>query len=249
MRRILRPGRLGLIRSIHDVLFLAEIEERKITMHARLFQTVILVLSVLLICPMSVSAEDLKMIQLLKPQIEGGRPLMQVLNDRKSTRDFSKEVLTIRVLSDMLWAAFGVNRPETGQRTAPSASNRQEIEIYVSTAEGLYLYDAKDHALQPVLAGDLRSKTGVQPFVGSAPVNLVYVADFSRMTDATDEDKVFYSAADTGFISQNVYLYCASEGLATVVRGLVNRPALARAMKLRSEQKIMLAQSVGYPKK
>lgn len=218
-------------------------------MHIRFVHFIILVLCVLLVCPAFASAADLKPIQLLKPQIDGGRPLMQVLADRKTTRDFSPEALPLRVLSDLLWAAFGINRPETGQRTAPSANNRQEIDIYVATAQGLYLYDAKAHALQPVLAEDLRAKTGVQPFVGKAPVNLVYVADFSRTNEPTDEDKAFYAAANTGFIAQNVYLYCASEGLATVVRGLVNKTALARAMKLKPEQKVTLAQTVGYPKK
>jgi nitroreductase len=155
----------------------------------------------------------------------------------------------MEVLSNMLWAAFGVNRPDSGKRTAPSARNWQEIDIYVATADGLYVYDAKAHMSKRVLAEDIRAMTGRQTYVGEAPVNLIYVADLSRMGGATDADKVFYSAADTGFISQNVYLYCASEGLATVVRGLIDRPALAKAMKLRSDQKVILAQSVGYPKK
>ena len=149
----------------------------------------------------------------------------------------------------MLWAAFGVNRADAGKRTAPSARNWQEIDIYVATADGLYLYDAKGHMLKRVLAEDIRAMTGRQTYVREAPVNLIYVADFSRISSATDADKAFYSAADTGFISQNVYLYCASEGLATVVRGLIDRPALATAMRLRSDQKVILAQSVGYPKK
>lgn len=208
-----------------------------------------LVMTVLLICPALASAQELKPIQLLKPQVDGGRPLMQVLQDRSSSREFSAEKLPLQVLSDMLWAAFGVNRPDSGKRTAPSASNRQEIDIYAATADGLYLYDAKGHTLEPVLAEDIRAATGLQPFVEEAPVNLVYVADFSKMGEMTAEDKVFYSATNTGFIGQNVYLYCASEGLATVVRGLVDRPALAKVMKLRPDQKVVLAQSVGYPKK
>jgi SagB-type dehydrogenase family enzyme len=174
---------------------------------------------------------------------------MEVLKDRKSSRAFSAEKLPGQMLSNMLWAAFGVNRPDSGKRTAPSARNWQEIDIYVATADGLYLYDARGHMLRQVLAGDIRAMTGRQTFVGEVPVNLIYVADFSRMGGAADEDKVLYSAAGTGFIGQNVYLYCASEGLATVVRGLVDRPALAKAMKLRSDQKVILAQSVGYPKK
>ena len=208
-----------------------------------------LVVIALLIGPTLTAAEGLKPIKLLKPQTEGGRPLMQVLQARSSSRSFSAEQLPPQVLSNLLWTACGINRPDSGKRTAPSARNWQEIDIYVATADGLYLYDAPAHALKPVLAKDIRAATGSQPFVGEVPVNLIYVADFSRMGMATDDQKVFYSAAATGFISQNVYLYCASEGLATVVRGLVNRPALAKAMNLRSDQQITLAQSVGYPKK
>jgi SagB-type dehydrogenase family enzyme len=203
----------------------------------------------LFICSTLTFAEEIKSIQLLKPQIDGGRPLMQVLKDRRSSREFSSEKLPIQVLSNLLWAAFGVNRPDLGKRTAPSAVNWQEIDIYVATADGLYLYDAKAHMLNPVLSEDIRALTGRQPFVKEAPLNLVYVADFSRMGKATNEDKEFYSAADTGFIAQNVYLYCASEGLATIVRALIDRPALGKVMKLRPDQKITLAQSVGYPKK
>ncbi|MFQ5867889.1 MAG: nitroreductase family protein [bacterium] len=180
--------------------------------------------------------------------MDGGRPLMQVLKDRRSMRAFSTEKLPMQVLSNMLWAACGVNRPNSGKRTAPSAMNMQEIDIYVATADGLYLFDAKAHMLKPVLAEDIRAMTGTQSFVQEAPVNLIYVADLSRMRLLSDS-KDFYSAANTGFISQNVYLYCASEGLATVVRGLVDRPALAKVMKLRRDQKVILVQSVGYPKK
>jgi len=208
-----------------------------------------LVLTFLLMSASLTSAQDLASIRLLEPQLEGGRPLMQVLKDRQSSRAFSTEKLPIQVLSNMLWAAFGVNRADAGKRTAPSARNWQEIDIYVATADGLYLYDAKGHMLKRVLAEDIRAMTGRQTYVREAPVNLIYVADFSRISSATDADKAFYSAADTGFISQNVYLYCASEGLATVVRGLIDRPALATAMRLRSDQKVILAQSVGYPKK
>jgi len=149
----------------------------------------------------------------------------------------------------LLWAALGVNRADSGKRTAPSASNRMEIDLYVAMADGLYLYNAKAHSLDPVLAGDIRAETGRQPFVREAPLNLVYVADSAKMGKSTEEDKVLYSAADTGFIAQNVYLFCASEGLATVVRGMVDRPSLAKAMKLRPDQRIILSQTVGYPKK
>jgi len=201
------------------------------------------------ICPIFSFAEELKPIQLLKPQLDGGRPLMQVLNDRKSSREFSPEKLPIQVLSNLLWAASGINRPDSGRRTAPSAVNWQEIDIYVAAADGLYLYEVEAHSLKPVLAEDIRAMTGRQAFVKEAPVNLIYVADFSKMGKATNEDKDFFSAADTGFVAQNVYLYCASEGLATVVRAHIDKPALAKVMGLRPDQKITLSQTVGYPKK
>jgi len=220
-------------------------------MKTKMLPAAILVLTVLLICPALTSEQSagLKPIQLLQPQMDGGRPLMQVLKDRKTSRAFSSEKLPMQVLSNMLWAAWGVNRPESGKRTAPSAMNWQEIDVYVALADGLYLYDAKANILKPILAEDIRAATGGQSFVKDAPVNLIYVSDFSKMGNAPDDRKAFYSATDTGFISQNVYLYCASEGLATVVRGYVDRPALAKVMKLRPDQKVILAQTVGYPKK
>ena len=218
-------------------------------MNTRLFRATLFVLIMVLICPALVFAQDLKPIKLLAPQTSGGRPLMQVLKDRKSSREFSSKELPLQVLSNMLWAASGVNRTDSGKRTAPSAVNWQEVDVYVATAHGLYLYDAKAHTLQPVLSEDIRPMTGLQSFVQEVPINLIYVADHARMGNVTPEEKVFYSAADTGFISQNVYLYCASEGLATVVRGLIDRPSLEKAMRLRSDQKVILAQSVGYPKK
>jgi DNA uptake protein ComE-like DNA-binding protein len=200
-----------------------------------------------LIIAVSLPAEELKPIQLPAPQLDKGKLLMQALMERKSSRSFSVKKLPIRVLSNMLWAACGINRPESGHRTSPSAMNWQEIDVYVATSEGLFLYVVKEHSLRPVLSKDIRSLTGKQPFVSEAPVDLIYVADYSKMGGANTEERIFYSAADTGFISENVYLYCASEGLATVVRGLIDREALADAMKLRINQKIILAQSVGYP--
>jgi SagB-type dehydrogenase family enzyme len=202
-----------------------------------------------LLCLGAATADPLKPVSLSAPQTTGGRPLMQVLRDRSTSRSFSAEKLPPQVLSNLLWAAFGINRPESGHRTAPSAMDHQEIDIYVAMAEGLYVYEAKTHVLQPVLAGDIRAMTGRQPFVADAPVNLVYVADLGRMGKASKEEQGLYSAADTGFISENVYLFCASEGLATVVRGSIDREALAKAMRLRPDQKIILAQTIGYPKK
>src|SRR4030042_985121 len=193
-------------------------------------------------------AEAQKPIELLKPQIGSGNPLMQLLWKRISSREFSPEPLPVEVLSNMLWAAFGINRPD-GKRTAPTARNRQEIDIYVATAKGLYLYDAKKNLLNPILAEDIRGMTGRQPFVKEAAVNLIYVVDYSKIGTVTNEEKDLYSAAATGFISQNVYLYCTAEGLATVVRALIATSDLAGVMKLRPDQKVILAQSVGAPKK
>ena len=203
----------------------------------------------LLLCGAVAAEQQLTSQQLPAPQTDSGRPLMQVLKERSTSRSFSARKLPLQVLSNLLWAAFGVNRPESGHRTAPSAKDRQEIDIYVAMAEGLYVYEAKTHVLQPVLAVDIRAMTGRQSFVADAPVNLVYVADLGRMGKVSKEEQDLYSAADTGFISENVYLFCASEGLATVVRGSIDRETLAKAMRLRPDQKIILAQTVGYPKK
>ena len=212
---------------------------------SRLFTILILVLALCL--PLAAQTGELQAIRLAKPQMDGGKPLMQVLHDRKSTRSFSGQKLPEQVLSNLIWASFGINRAD-GRRTAPSASNRQEVDIYVIMPEGIYLYDAKEHVLNPVAAGDFRAQAGTQDWVKEAPVNLVYVADTAKMGKGTDEQKALTYGADTGFISQNAYLYCASEGLATVVRASVDREALAKTLKLRPEQKIVLAQTVGYPK-
>jgi nitroreductase len=218
-------------------------------MRKRLGQVAFLIVTIMFIFPIGPSAQELKPIQLLKPQLDGGRPLMQVLKDRKTSRAFSAEKIPMQMLSNLLWAAVGVNRPDSGRRTAPTALNWQEIDLYVATVDGVFLYDAKEHRLQPVLAGDLRALTGRQAYVQEAAVNFVYVADYSKMGQATNEQKEFYAGADTGFISQNVYLFCASEGLATGVRALIDRPTLAKEMKLRPDQRITLAQSVGYSSK
>lgn len=207
-----------------------------------------LVLVGVLVSSIATFAQELISIELPKPSMEGGRPLMEVLRDRQTQREFSSAELPIEVLSEILWAAFGVNRPESGKRTAPSAMNMQEISIYVALKRGLYVYDARKHTLEPVLEADVRGNTGSQPFVKEAPVNLVYVADYGKLGRMPEDMRDFYSACDTGFISQNVYLYCASEGLATVVRGLVDRETLAKAMKLDDDKKIILAQTIGYPK-
>jgi SagB-type dehydrogenase family enzyme len=216
-------------------------------MFKKSFLTSVVVLVIVSFITVSWAAELLPL-KLPPPNLNSGKSLMQSLQARKSSRDFSTKKLPVEVLSNLLWAAYGINRPESGRRTAPSAVNWQEVDVYVAMADGLYLYNAKEHVLKPVIKQDIRELTGKQTFVKDAPVNLIYVADYSRMGGGNAEERNSYSAADTAFIAQNVYLYCASEGLATVVRGSIDRDALAKAMQLRDNQKIVLSQTVGYPK-
>jgi nitroreductase len=152
------------------------------------------------------------------------------------------------MLSDLLWAAFGINGPE-GNRTAPSARNWQEIDIYVALGHSTYLFNPHGCRLETVLDEDIRAMTGTQDFVATAPVNLVYVADLTRMDGEDRSEHRFYSGIDAGLIAQNVYLFCASEGLETVVRGLVDRRALAQRLRLAPRQCVIAAQSVGYPQR
>ena len=212
----------------------------------RKFQT--LVLSVFIIGSAIGFAQEPKPIQLPPPQTEIGKPLMQALKLRHTSRSFDSKPLPLQELSNLLWAANGINRPDSGKRTAPTAVNWQEIDVYVALPDALYLYEARTHSLTPVVAKDLREATGRQDFVKDAPLNLVYVVDSTRMKTASEDDKKLYSGTDVGFVAQNVYLYCASQGLAVVVRGSIDRPSLAQAMKLRPEQSVILAQTVGYPK-
>ncbi len=194
------------------------------------------------------AAQEPQPVALPSPQVEGGKPLMEALKQRKTTREFTAEKLSPQVLSNLLWAAWGINRDD-GRRTAPSASNRQEIEVYVVTADGTYVYDAKGNVLKPVVSGDIRRATGTQDFVSEAPLNLVYVARWSRTGGGDENGKTAMSHADTGFIAQNVYLFCASEGLGSVVRASLNRAELGKALHLEPDQHITLAQTVGYPRK
>jgi len=206
--------------------------------------------AILSMAPSITLAEEPKTIQLLTPQPGGGSPLMHLLWKRKSSREFSSKPLPIEVLSNLLWAGFGINRPD-GKRTAPYARasmknpNEQDMDIYVILPDGLYLYDPKANQLKLVVAEDLRGLAGTQPYVKEAPVNLIYVSDYAKMKDnIPNEQRTAFSFAHAAFISQNVYLYCASEGLATVVRAWIDRPALSKAMQLRPDQKIILGQPV-----
>lgn len=173
--------------------------------------------------------------------------LAECLNGRRSSRAFGSEALSGAQLSALLWAAFGINRPHSGGRTAPSAHDWQEIALYAVMADGSFRYDPQGHALTRVADGDLRHATGTQAFVASAPLNLVYVADFARMVDARADDRPFLAGADAGCIAQNVYLYCAGAGLCTVVRALIDRARLADLLGLGRTQRVALAQTVGHP--
>jgi len=194
-------------------------------------------------------AQELKPIQLPLPQMEIGKPLMQVLSNRHSTRSFDSKQLPLLELSNILWAAYGINRPESGHRTVPSAMNWQEYDVYVALKEGIYIYNAKSNGLDPVESGDLREFTGKQDFVKDAPVNLIYVADYSKISKSgkLTEDQKTFSLIDAGFIAQNVYLYCASQDLSVVARGMFDSIKLTEILKLKPEQKVILTQTVGYP--
>ncbi|MBP7866458.1 MAG: SagB/ThcOx family dehydrogenase [Acidobacteria bacterium] len=190
--------------------------------------------------------------KLPRPQV-ASKPVLKILEMRRSQREFSPEPLPDGVLAELLWAATGVNRPDTGKRTNPTAMNCQEIDVYVALAKGVYRYDHKAGDLVLVVAEDLRERTGGQPFVKDAPVNLVFVADLSRVKSPrgpVDRARAeTYAAMDAAFVSQNVYFYCAAEGLATVVRGWFDKEALGAALKLGPDQKVVLTQTVGYPVK
>lgn len=192
--------------------------------------------------------EDMKAIQLPEPKLDQSKSLAQALKDRKTTREYSQGSLPQQTLSNLLWTAWGINRPDSGRRTAPSALNRQEIDVYVTMAGGTYIYDPKGHALVPVVTDDLRTLTGTQSYFKDAAVNLVYVADLKKMGDTEEAAKLILAAMDTGFIAENAYLCCAVEGLATVFRVSIDKPKLGAAMKLRPDQRIMGAQTVGLPK-
>jgi len=206
--------------------------------------TVLLAAGAMVAMPMTAAfAQETR--RLPAPRKESGKPLMQVLQARRSIREYSQRPLSAQTLSDLLWAAYGVNRP-SGDRTAPYWRHIMVIDVYVAMADGVFLYEPKDHALVPYLPDDLRAHTGVQDFVATAPVNLVYVAHGERMTDISPENRRLYASVDAGFIGQNVYLFCASEGLASVFRGAVDYEKLAQAMKLPDQQFVTFAQTVGY---
>jgi nitroreductase len=185
-------------------------------------------------------------VQLPRPRSCGGKPLLEALKDRRSVRDYSERPLAPQMLSDLLWAAFGINRPDSDGRTAPYWRHVLVIDLYVATADGVWLYEPKFHSLVPYQQRDLRAQTGSQDFVAIAPLNLIYVAHGERMGDIAAEDRRLYASVDAAFIGQNVYLFCASEGLGTVFRGAVDCEKLGRALALGAGEFVTFAQTVGY---
>jgi nitroreductase len=181
------------------------------------------------------------------PSRGGGLPLMDALWRRQSQREFSSEPLAGQPLADLLWAAAGINRPDLGGRTAPTAMNAQEVQLYVALPQGLFLYDPQAHVLQMAAASDVRRVTGYQDFVDLAALDLIYVADHSRMKLVPAAQREAFAFAAAGAMAQNVYLCCASQGLAAVIRAWFDHRALGEAMGLGADHQLLLAQTVGLP--
>ncbi len=201
----------------------------------------LIIISLILIS--GLQAQD---ISLPAPQKEGGIPLMEALSKRQSARSFSGKPLSYQMLSNLLWAAWGINRSEDGRRTAPSSHNEQNTVLYCSLAEGLYTYDAQNHSLVLVTKKDIRAETGTQDYVKNASLNLMYVAKGDSAAN-WDETRINAACVNAAFIAQNVYLFCASEGLSCVVRGSFDGKKLQEIMQLGMDKVSVLAQSVGFP--
>jgi hypothetical protein len=213
------------------------------TFFARRGAAVLLAVIALLSTVPASRAQELKAIPLPKPQITAGMPLMEALERRQTTRAFLDKPLPLQTISNLLWAAFGVNRPRSVKpglgRTAPSANDKQEVELYVALAQGVYIYDAEENLRRPSLAGDLRAGL-CQGASVHAPVTLIYVAE-------AKEDS---AQVDTGFIGQNVYLFAASEGLNAwfyAFWGQHDAATVGTVLKLPTSKRALYAQSVGYP--
>lgn len=187
-------------------------------------------------------------IKLPAPQKEGGIPVMKALQNRKSSRTYvAGKELTNQQISNLLWAAYGFNR--SNKRTAPSATDSQEFTLYVFLKSGIYKWDDTKNMLIQIVAGDHRALSGKQDFVKDASLNIVFVADYNKLTKYnTETEKANMAHINCGYISQNVYIYCASAGLATIVRGWIDKDAIAKKLQLPTYQKVIVAQSVGYDK-
>jgi nitroreductase len=241
-------------------------------MKRRLFHSLMRTLAVaaLFAAPLAAFAQNLQPITLPKPQMMGGMRLMDALSARKTTREFGADKLPLQTLSNLLWAAFGVNRTEMAGRTpkpgrtAPSAMNLQEIDLYVAFPEGVYIYEAVPHRLIPVAAKDIRVLTNRNAAAGTAALCFIFVENLDKRpapqaktptagappaaAPPAAAPRATSGEVDAGFIGQNVYLFCASEGLNAWFYG-TDREGLAKALNLRPGQRVLYGQAVGYPKK
>jgi SagB-type dehydrogenase family enzyme len=201
---------------------------------------------------------EIKPIELVKPEMDGGKSVLASLKVRQTNRNIKPEPLTPQELSNLMWAAFGINREQLrggkSGRTAASASNSQEIDLYVALPEGVYVYDAAGHKLMPVVAGDHRAKSNRRGSATTAPVNIFYVVDLAKFASApfqepglkdADIQKSYYFV-DTGLIAGNVYLFAASTGLAAWFHNC-DKENMHKELKLRPEQRVLFAQTVGHP--
>ena len=204
--------------------------------------------SILFLCAFSVlQAQNLQVIKLNAPDKARGAAVMKALNERQSIREYAAETLKPQDLSDLLWAANGINRPD-GRRTAPSTRNLQVVEIYVVFPEGVYHYDHKEHALTPVTTGDFRAAVaGPQDFVTTAPISLLLVADMNKFGNLNENSKLM-AAIDVGIVSQNISIACAGFGLATIPRGTMDQETLKTALKLTDMHLLLLNHPVGNQK-
>jgi Nitroreductase len=203
----------------------------------------VFLLAAMLVMSTSMYSQDLKEVKLNAPNKSRGAAVMKALSDRQSVREYDAKEISLQDLSDLLWATVGINRPD-GKRTAPTAVNAQEIDIYVVRQDGAYLYDAKAHSLKPVAKGDFRKAVaGGQDFVNAAPLCLVIVANLEKMGDS------HIAAIDAGIAGQNINIFCAAVGLSTVPRASWDKGGLEKALKLSDKQRIFLNNPVGYPKK
>ena len=208
-----------------------------------------MIITIILISGGIMSADTLNPVKLPSPSISRSYLLETALKERKSSRDFADRELTLQELSDILWCANGINRPDSGGRTSPSAMNKQDIEIYVFLKNGAYCYDYRGNTLQPVAAGDFRAKLGMQPYVATAPLNLIYVSDLSKFSFTGDREmKMITAGIDAGHCSQNVYLYCAAAHIGVVVRTSVDKKAVGEILKLKGEATVIMGQTIGYPR-
>ena len=194
-----------------------------------------------------VQGQEIK--NLPEPQKRGGKRLMKAFNQRQSSRTFADKEMSDQMLSNLLWAAFGINRPESGKRTAPSAHNIQDIQIYAATENGAFLYLPEKNALKQITDEDVRANMGMQDFVEDASVNLVYVSDFSKYSNGNVQQHMVTASSHCGFIGQNVYLFAASENLNCVFRGSVDKDLVAKTLNLEEDQHVMYSQSIGFSKK